>query len=182
MFQALKINSAKERLYEEKLYEQVASEIHQGQKRSGVWAKALAVANGNEEFAKAKYIELRVQSLKDEIAVTKDILKRESQSIERDVAASTESVVEGKTNNGWYLVCAVDDPEVVKLIKIAKIRRANHNQLRSLCMKMGLKVKGKVGFFKDSWYIEDQRVKHTKYNDSDDLEEFLVRQYELLAG
>ncbi|MFY0670163.1 MAG: hypothetical protein JXQ95_19180 [Alteromonas stellipolaris] len=174
MFQSLKLNSAKERLYEEKLYEQVASEIYQGQKRSGIWAKALALSNGSEELAKAKYIELRVQSLKDEIAVAKGILKQESQSIKRVVAE--------KTKNGWYLVCAVNDPEVVKLIKFARQRRSTLNQLKSLCLKMGLKVEFKSGFFRDSWYIEDQRGKNGKCASSSALEKFLVGQYKLLVG
>ena len=174
MFNSLKLNSAKERLLEEKLFEQVALEIQQGHKRSGLWAKAISLSKGHEELAKAKYIELRVQSLKDEIAVTHEVLERESKSVKKVVFT-------GQTDNGWYLVCDVNDSETIQLIKRAKKRKANHNQLKSLCSKMGLKAKGKVGFFKDSWHIEDQKGKNIRYDDSDNLEVFLVRLYESLV-
>ena len=57
------------RIQEEQLYEIVAIEIDQGVLRPGLWAKAFAKSNGEENVAKANYIELRVQSLKDEIEV-----------------------------------------------------------------------------------------------------------------
>ena len=63
----LKLNSAKSRLFEERIYELVSKEIESGQKRAGLWAKALATSDGSEERAKSKYIKLRVQSMKDEL-------------------------------------------------------------------------------------------------------------------
>mgnify|MGYP006137877707 FL=1 len=55
------------RLQEEMLYEVVAEEMENKVRRPGLWAKAFAMSNGNENAAKAKYILLRVQSLRDEI-------------------------------------------------------------------------------------------------------------------
>lgn len=56
-----------ERALEERLYADALKEIEQGVRRDGLWAKALAKSNGNEDAAKGAYIEYRVQSLKDEI-------------------------------------------------------------------------------------------------------------------
>ena len=52
---------------EYKLYEMVSDEIASGEKDIGVWTKAYSMADGNEQVAKAKYIELMVQRYKDSI-------------------------------------------------------------------------------------------------------------------
>ena len=59
--------SSATRLQEEMLYEVVAEEIDNKGRRPGLWAKAFAMSNGDENAAEAKYILLRVQSLRDEI-------------------------------------------------------------------------------------------------------------------
>jgi hypothetical protein len=59
--------NAATRLQEEMLYEVVAEEVDNKVRRPGLWAKAFAMSNGDENAAKAKYILLRVQSLRDEI-------------------------------------------------------------------------------------------------------------------
>lgn len=71
------------RLVEEKIYEQVLHEIESGLRRDGLWAKALQKSRGNEQEAKALYIEYRVQSVKDEaeIAQTLSNEREESQVI-----------------------------------------------------------------------------------------------------
>jgi hypothetical protein len=66
MFNIFKKNTAVSRLIEERLYEQVAEEITTGKLRTGLWTKALANAEGNNEKAEGIYIKLRIQSLKDE--------------------------------------------------------------------------------------------------------------------
>ena len=48
---------------EYQLYAQVSAEIEQGQKEPGVWAKAFADAEGDEQKAKAIYIELMLCNL-----------------------------------------------------------------------------------------------------------------------
>lgn len=60
-------DEALQRLREENFYEQIAKELRGGYKRDGIYAKALVDAEGAEDKAKALYIKLAVQSLKDEI-------------------------------------------------------------------------------------------------------------------
>ena len=79
MFDKFRLNSAKARLLEEKVYEQVVQELAQGFRRDGLWAKAMAEGNGSEERAKSIYIKLRVQSIKDEMEVNVDIIKTEAE-------------------------------------------------------------------------------------------------------
>ena len=73
MFEKFRRKSALARLQEEKLYEQVLLELSTGHKRNGLWAKAIADCNGAEEKAESLYIRYRVQSMKDEIEITKEI-------------------------------------------------------------------------------------------------------------
>ena len=69
MFFKPSIEKATERLFEEQLYSQVATELFEGKEDHGIWAKAIADAEGNSEKAKGLYIKHRVQSIKDEILV-----------------------------------------------------------------------------------------------------------------
>ena len=57
---------AAERLLKEQLYEVVVNEISNDQIRPGLWGQAIAEAEGDQEKAKAKYLDARVQSLLDE--------------------------------------------------------------------------------------------------------------------
>ena len=59
--------SPQSRLNELVLYEFVAEELSQGIEHKGLFAKALAEKKGDEQEAKGRYIELRVQMLKDQI-------------------------------------------------------------------------------------------------------------------
>jgi len=54
------------RIDDEKIYNQVLSEIESNNFRKGLMAKALAKAKGDEKKSRAIYIELRYQSIKDE--------------------------------------------------------------------------------------------------------------------
>ena len=81
------LNQAMTREVEEELYAQVLQEIERGERRDGLWAKALVTANGDESIAKAQYIKLRVQALFDdgligayrsaELAVAKERFEKE---------------------------------------------------------------------------------------------------------
>jgi hypothetical protein len=74
MFKRMKLNSAMARLVEEKLYEMAIDELGNGNVRKGIWAKAIAKSNGNKEQERSKYLELRVESLKDEAQVIESII------------------------------------------------------------------------------------------------------------
>lgn len=59
-----KQESLADNLYDEQVHGIVASEIASGELVPGLWAKAFAQADGNEQQAKATYIKLRVDQLK----------------------------------------------------------------------------------------------------------------------
>jgi len=73
IFDKFKTSTAIDRLSEERLYEQVAQELKAGKRSEGVWIKAMAKSGGDLNKAESMYIELRVQSLKDELAVASEI-------------------------------------------------------------------------------------------------------------
>ena len=77
----LRLKNASDRLMEERLYEAVSAELHQGHRREGLWVKALAKSRGNEKAAISIYISLRVQSIIDE--------NRISEMLASEVAAET---------------------------------------------------------------------------------------------
>jgi hypothetical protein len=66
LFDEIKAAGASYRLTEEVLFAEVLREVESGIRRDGLWAKALADADGDEVKAKGRYLKLRVQSLKDE--------------------------------------------------------------------------------------------------------------------
>jgi len=54
------------RQFEEQVYEAVLSEVENGTRRSGIWAKALADAEGDDPKARALYLKYRAQAMLDE--------------------------------------------------------------------------------------------------------------------
>ena len=64
-----RLKQSANRLVDEQLYARAVREIESGNRRDGLWGKALADTKGDISAAKAAYIELRVQSLMDEQAV-----------------------------------------------------------------------------------------------------------------
>ncbi len=85
--------SISSRLAEEELYEQVASELSRGERREGLWVKALAKAGGNTERAQALYIEYRIQALMDEAVIAEQVAAAEAQA-EREAAERRRVVAE----------------------------------------------------------------------------------------
>lgn len=82
LFEKFRRKSAAARLQEEQLYEQVIQELSMGEKRAGLWAKALADCDGSEQKANSLYIRYRVQSIKDEIEIMAGISEEaERQSV-----------------------------------------------------------------------------------------------------
>lgn len=69
LFDDIKAKGAAYRLTEEALYAEALREIESGQRRDGIWAKAMAESDMDAGKAGAKYIKMRVQALKDEITV-----------------------------------------------------------------------------------------------------------------
>ena len=52
---------------DELLHAAVLREMERGERRDGLWAQALSASNFDKNKATAKYIELRVQSMKDDM-------------------------------------------------------------------------------------------------------------------
>ena len=61
-----KISAARRRKDDEKLYEAVAEELSRDEKNEGLWLKAMAETDGDENKTKARYVDFRIRSLKDE--------------------------------------------------------------------------------------------------------------------
>ena len=66
LFTSAKAKLAAQKLAEEHLYELAAEEIAANNIRPGLWAKAIAEADGDDAKAKARYIKLRVETMKAE--------------------------------------------------------------------------------------------------------------------
>ncbi|MDC6459922.1 hypothetical protein PQY66_06235 [Luminiphilus sp.] len=66
IFTSAKAKLAAQKLAEEKLYELAAEEITANNIRPGLWAKAIAESDGDDAKAKARYIKLRVETMKAE--------------------------------------------------------------------------------------------------------------------
>lgn len=79
-------NQSAKRLIEEQLYEQVVIELSEGNKRQGLWAKAIADSEGNEGKAQSLYIKYRVQSIKDEVV----LLEKAKETKEKNEASQRQ--------------------------------------------------------------------------------------------
>ena len=67
LFDKVKKTTIESRRYEEKLYEVALEEVEAGDVRKGLYAKAVAKADGDKEKADGIYLKLRVQSIMDDI-------------------------------------------------------------------------------------------------------------------
>jgi len=63
-------SNAEQRLFEERIYAQVVDELAQGNRRDGLWAKAISESGGSIDSAKGLYIRYRAQSIMDEIEIS----------------------------------------------------------------------------------------------------------------
>lgn len=82
IFDDIKAKGAAYRLTQESLYAEALREIESGQRRDGIWAKALAESDMDQGKAGARYIKLRVQSLKDEVTLFIADMKKADQAIQ----------------------------------------------------------------------------------------------------
>lgn len=78
--------AAVRRIFEEKIYEMVAAEIEESGRRPGLWMKALANSNGDENRAKSRYINYRAQSMMDEAALEREAELERMAALEKEVA------------------------------------------------------------------------------------------------
>lgn len=78
-FKHLRLASALKRIEEEALYAAVTRELANGIRREGLWARAFAEANGDQEYAKALYLKFRVQAMRDEASIVAEARSKASQ-------------------------------------------------------------------------------------------------------
>ena len=77
--------------YEEALYKQAYEELEQGKERKGLWAKALTKCKGDIVRAEPIYIELRVDSLRNEEKYNAKLIDYENkQAAERAIIEAKE--------------------------------------------------------------------------------------------
>jgi len=69
------------RIEEESLYEAALEEIERGGRRPGLWAKAIANSGGDEGAAKALYVKLLVQKLKDEAHIEQRLRQKKAEEL-----------------------------------------------------------------------------------------------------
>lgn len=69
MFKKLRVQAAMRRLFEEQVYEIVLAEINRGERRDGIYAKALIDSEGDKNKARSLYIKYRAEALKDEVLI-----------------------------------------------------------------------------------------------------------------
>jgi NAD(P)-dependent dehydrogenase (short-subunit alcohol dehydrogenase family) len=88
LFTSAKAKLAAQKLAEEQLYELAAEEIAANNIRPGLWAKAIAEADGDDAKAKARYIILRVETMKAEVELSQ--FAREEAKKAQDKASDPE--------------------------------------------------------------------------------------------
>lgn len=94
-----KANRSLGRLKEEQIYEIVHHEMAAGERRSGLWAKAISQSDGNEQKAISIYVKLRYQSILDEIVVINDRQKESQAKVETNRKQISELP---KVNDGAF--------------------------------------------------------------------------------
>jgi len=107
------IDLASERYSEELLYERIAIELEQGEKRKGLWLKAKSQCNGDEQKAEGIYIELRMQSMIDELLLSaEDERKNLGQVTEEELTLHLNTNgYELSTNKGQYHAMYTANPQ-----------------------------------------------------------------------
>ena len=131
IFDKVKKTSITSRRNEEKFYEEALKEVEAGEIRKGLYAKALAKADGDKEKAEGIYLKLRVQSMMDDIdseiiklkekAIidSADVFYEEFKPKEEDPNALWKECVEflglkgyelHKSDSGEYLIGNKDNP------------------------------------------------------------------------
>jgi hypothetical protein len=113
LFSGFKTKFALSRLEEERLYEFILNEIESGNVRKGLMAKAISLADGNENKIQAEYIKLRLQSLIDENTVFEAIAVnqswvREGKSPDAETIIDKKPKLKSNTN---------DDNEIAELME-----------------------------------------------------------------
>ena len=71
---------------DEAYYAHAAAEIADGQVRPGLWAKALAETGYDDKLARARYLKLRVRTMKAEVAEGRRLVREQERAMEQQPA------------------------------------------------------------------------------------------------
>lgn len=104
LFDNFKTANAANRLTEEALYAEALREIESGLRRDGIWAMAMAQSDMDTTKAAAKYIMLRVQSLKDELMLRDQSATLAEEQEQKRAAAQSEADSPKHPNCGGIIV------------------------------------------------------------------------------
>jgi len=77
-----KIKGIEGRDREEIIYASVLEELEKGNKKKGLWAKAIADSEGDKDKIESFYIKYRVQSIEDEIEIAENKIRDKEQKIQ----------------------------------------------------------------------------------------------------
>ncbi len=80
MFNFFKVRNIINRENDEFLYGEVLTEMNNGTIHKNLWAKAMAMSDGNEAKTKSLYMQYRVQKIKDELQLI-EIATKEADKI-----------------------------------------------------------------------------------------------------
>ena len=117
LFDDIRAKGAALRITEEILYAEVFREIESGVRRDGIWAKALSESEMQEGLAKAKYIKLRVQALKDEVSIA--LAAREAEHrVEEHEPPRTSQNFGGVTKDHWIVPLGVWGAVIICLLSL----------------------------------------------------------------
>ena len=105
-----RVGRARDRLLEEEMYQMVNAEMEQGIIRDGLWTKAIAKSGGDENGTKAHYITLRVQSMRDELALASELSETAGNikmKTDAPKPSSSDAVQknEGQAKPNWTCTC-----------------------------------------------------------------------------
>jgi hypothetical protein len=104
LFDNLKSEDAVSRLNEEALYAEALREIESGLRRDGIWAMAMAQSDMDTAKAAARYIKLRVQSLKDELMLQHQAAMQAEEQEQKRRIAQMEADATKHPNCGGMIV------------------------------------------------------------------------------
>ena len=104
IFTSAKAKLAAQKLAEEQLYELAAEEIAANNIRPGLWAKAIAESDGDDAKAKARYIKLRVETMKAETDLADFMASETSSKRHSSVSDAPEST---NSENFGFIVLAL---------------------------------------------------------------------------
>ena len=144
MFKKFKRATAVSRLLDEQLYAQAVAELGAGERRDGLWGKALAHSDGNYEKAHGLYIKYRVQSLKDESTVIETLEEIASTNVhEQQIAHDKKTPTNHRINIlGQYFRSVEDIQQEIELtekkIHEKKLLSNNMKWISSEAIKRGV--------------------------------------------